>query len=172
MKHLCNIIALSALLARAAPAAEVPKVGDPAPAFAAKDQDGNDWKSTDHVGKDVVIVYFYPKDDSPGCTKEACGFRDRLAELTSAGVVIVGVSRDDADSHKQFAEKFHLGFPLLVDTDGKLSDEFGASAPGKPRDRRISFLIGKDGKILHVTDNRDATVHLTELRDEVAKLKS
>jgi len=172
MKNLYKIIALSALLALAASAAEVPKTGDPAPAFAAKDQDGHDWKSSDHIGKEVVIVYFYPKDDSPGCTKEACGFRDQLAELKSAGVAIVGVSRDDAGSHKHFSDKFQLGFPLLVDIDGKLSEAFGASVPGKPRSRRISFLIGRDGKILHVTDNRDATVHLTELRDEVAKLKS
>lgn len=170
MKSLLKIfIVLGALITLAA-GAETPKVGDSAPAFTAKDQDGKVWKSADHLGKEAVIVYFYPKDDSPGCTREAVGFRDRLEDLKQAGVIIVGVSRDDAESHKRFCDKFHLGFPLLVDTDGRLAEAFGAGVPNQPRSRRVSFLIGRDGKILHVTDNRDASVHLAELKEAVAKL--
>jgi len=159
--------ALSALLS----AAETPKVGAVAPAVESLDQDGKAWKLADQTGKSAIILYFYPKDDTPGCTKEACGLRDRLEGLNSLGVSVVGVSRDDAESHRKFREKHGLNFPLLVDVDGKVTDAFGASAPDRPRSRRVSFLIGKDGKIVHVTDNRDAQVHLDELKAAVAALK-
>jgi thioredoxin-dependent peroxiredoxin len=172
MKSLLSILPVLCALTVSAVGAETPKVGDTAPTFEAKDQDGNVWKSADHVGKEAVIVYFYPKDDSPGCTKEATGFHARLDDLKQAGVAIVGVSRDSAESHKGFWDKNNLGFPLLVDTDGKLTETFGAGVPDRPRARRVSFLIGRDGKIVHVTDNRDAAVHLAELKDAVAKLKS
>lgn len=118
-----------------------------------------------------MIVYFYPKDDTAGCTKEACGFRDRIDGLKTLGVSVVGVSRDDAESHRKFREKNSLNFPLLVDTDGKVTEAFGASAPDRPRSRRVSFLIGKDGKVIHVTDVRDAQVHLDELKEAIAGLK-
>lgn len=159
--------ALTTLLA----AAETPKVGAVAPAVEALDQDGKAWKLADQTGKSAVILYFYPKDDTPGCTKEACGLRDRIEGLNSLGVSVVGVSRDDAESHRKFREKHGLNFPLLVDVDGKVTEAFGASAPDRPRPRRVSFLIGKDGKIVHVTDNRDAQVHLDELKTAVEALK-
>jgi peroxiredoxin Q/BCP len=152
-------------------AAETPKVGAVAPAVEALDQDGKAWKLADQAGKSAVILYFYPKDDTPGCTKEACGLRDRIEGLNSLGVSVVGVSRDDAESHRKFREKHGLNFPLLVDVDGKVTEAFGASAPDRPRSRRVSFLIGKDGKIVHVTDNRDAQVHLDELKTAVEALK-
>ncbi len=151
--------------------AETPKVGAPAPSIEARDQDGKPWKLADQKGKSAVILYFYPKDDTPGCTKEACGLRDRLEGLNSLGVSVVGVSRDDAESHRKFREKNNLNFPLLADVDGKVTEAFGASAPDRPRSRRISFLIGRDGSILHVTDVRDAQVHLDELKEAVAALK-
>ncbi|HTI70561.1 MAG TPA: peroxiredoxin [Candidatus Limnocylindria bacterium] len=152
-------------------AAETPKVGDKAPLIEAQDQDGKTWKLADQVGKKAVILYFYPKDDTAGCTKEACGFRDRLDQLDQLGVAVVGVSRDDAESHKKFREKNHLTFPLLVDTSGKLTDAYGAATPDNTKSRRVSFLIDRDGKIVHVTDMRDALVHLTELKEAVDKLK-
>ncbi len=152
-------------------AAETPKIGAAAPSVEALDQDGKPWKLADLKGKSAVILYFYPKDDTAGCTKEACGLRDRIEALDSLGVSVVGVSRDDADSHRKFREKNHLNFPLLVDVDGKVTEAFGASAPDRPRSRRVSFLIGKDGKIVHVTDVRDAQVHLDELKEAVAALK-
>ena len=149
-------------------AADTPKVGDAAPRVEAKDQDGNSWKLADQINKGLVLLYFYPKDDTPGCTKEACGLRDRMGDLEKDGVSVVGVSRDDAESHKRFRAKFHLSFPLLVDLDGKLTEAFAVPMEGKPMSRRVSFLIGKDGKILHVTDNRDAQVHLDEMKTAIA----
>src|ERR1041385_9281453 len=125
-------------------AAETPKVGDKAPNFEAKDQDGKTVKLSDFAGKQTVLLYFYPKDDTPGCTKEACGFRDRLDELKKDGVAVLGVSRDDAESHKKFIAKHNLNFPLLVDTDGKITDVYGAGMQGRAMSRRVSFLIAKD----------------------------
>src|ERR1041385_637962 len=126
-------------------AAETPKVGDKAPNFEAKDQDGKTVKLSDFAGKQTVLLYFYPKDDTPGCTKEACGFRDRLDDLKKQGVAVLGVSRDDAESHKKFIAKESINFPLLVDTDGKITEAYGAGMEGKKMSRRVSFLIDKDG---------------------------
>ena len=150
--------------------AATPKAGDAAPKVQAKDQDGNLWKLSDQIGKKVVLLYFYPKDDTPGCTKQACGLRDQMGSLQKDGVSVVGVSRDDAESHKKFHGKFKLNFPLLVDTDGKLTEAFSVAMDGRPMSRRVSFLIGLNGKILHVTDNPDAQVHLTEMYLAIAKL--
>ena len=94
-----------------------------------------------------MLLYFYPKDDTAGCTKEACGLRDRIGDLKKDNVEVVGVSFDNAESHKAFIEKYKLNFPLLVDSDGKVADAFGARYAGKNMARRVSFLIGMDGKI-------------------------
>jgi len=154
-----------------APAAATPKTGDPAPPVEAKDQDGNTWKLADAAGKKVVLLYFYPKDDTPGCTKEACGFRDRIADLRKDNVEVVGVSFDNSESHQKFIGKYHLNFPLLVDTDGKIADAYGVRMSGRDMARRVSFLIGRDGKIVHVTDSMNADVHLNEMKEAVEKLK-
>lgn len=164
------VLAGSAL---AAAAAQKPKVGDPAPQVAGTDQDGKEWKLADAAGKSIVLLYFYPKDDTPGCTKEACGLRDRMEDLKRDGVEVVGVSFDSAESHRKFIEKHKLNFRLLVDSDGKIADAYGARrASGANIARRVSFLIGKDGRIVHVTDNPSADVHLAEMKDALAKLKS
>lgn len=152
-------------------AAETPKVGDKAPLIEGKDQDGKAWKLADEVGKKVVLLYFYPKDETPGCTKEACGLRDRMTDLKKDEVEVVGVSFDSAESHKTFIAKHNLNFTLLVDTDGRIAEAYGAKMADRNMARRVSFLIGKDGKIAHVTDNKDATVHLTEMKDAVEKIK-
>jgi peroxiredoxin Q/BCP len=165
------IIALGFLMSAAVGhAADTPKVGDKAPDFEAKDQDGKSWKLSDLAGKQAALIYFYPKDDTPGCTKEACGLRDRMTELKKDHVQVLGVSFDDGASHKKFIDKHSLNFPLLVDTDGKIADKYGARMPNKNMARRVSFLIGKDGKIAHVTDNPGADVHLNEMKDAVANL--
>src|SRR5256885_12713371 len=118
--------ALAATCMSAATAmAAMPKTGDQAPLIEGKDQDGKNWKLADEVGKKVVLLYFYPKDDTPGCTKEACGFRDRIADLKKDNVEVIGVSFDSAESHQKFISKFNLNFPLLVDTDGKITDAYG-----------------------------------------------
>ena len=152
-------------------AAEAPKVGDKAPVVSGKDQDGKNWNLADEVGKKVVLLYFYPKDDTPGCTKEACGLRDRVSDLKKDGVEVIGVSFDSGESHKAFIAKHNLNFPLLADTDGKIADAYGARIPNNNRARRVSFLIGLDGKIVHVTDNKDADVHLTEMQEAIKKVK-
>src|SRR5262249_34847840 len=103
--------------------------------------------------------------------KEACGLRDRMADLKKQDVEVIGVSFDNGESHKAFITKYNLNFPLLVDSDGKIADAYGVRLPGKSMARRVSFLIGLDGKIVHVTDNRDATVHLSEMSDAIQKLK-
>jgi thioredoxin-dependent peroxiredoxin len=149
-----------------------PKVGDKAPLVEGKNQDGKTWKLASAIGKKIVLLYFYPKDDTPGCTKEACGLRDRIAELKKDNVEVIGVSFDSAESHQQFIEKYKLNFPLVADTDGKVADAYGARAgAGKNVDRRVSFLIGLDGKVAHVTDSPQADTHLNEMKDAVAKLK-
>jgi len=148
-----------------------PAVGDPAPLFSGLTQEGKTWKLADATGKRVVLLYFYPKDETPGCTKEACGLRDRMGDLQKANVEVIGVSFDSADSHQKFIAKHNLNFTLLTDTDGKIADAYGVRAAGKNIARRVSFLIGKDGKILHVTNSSSADTHLTEMSEAVAKLK-
>ena len=171
LKHVltAGILCGAMLIVRAA---DTPKVGDKAPAFTAQDQDGKTVKLSDFAGKQAVILYFYPKDQTPGCTKEACGFRDRMDELKKQDVVVLGVSRDDAESHKKFIAKENLNFPLLADTDGKVTEAYGAGMQGRNyMSRRVSFLIDKNGKIVHVTDAPAADKHLTEMKEAVAKLK-
>src|SRR6185436_6753544 len=116
----------------------------------------------DSVGKTVVLLYFYPKDDTPGCTKEACGLRDQMESLKKDNVEVIGVSFDNEESHKKFIDKYNLNFPLVADADGKIADAYGVRMTGKNMARRVSFLIGKDGKIAHVTDSPKAEVHLDE----------
>jgi len=147
---------------------KIPAVGDPAPLIEGKNQDGKTWKLSDDIGKKVILLYFYPKDNTPGCTTEACGLRDKMGDLTKQNVEVVGVSFDSLTSHQQFISKFTLNFPLLADTDGKIADAYGVRMTGKNMARRVSFLIGLDGKIVHVTDNPSANVHLTEMQEAVA----
>jgi peroxiredoxin Q/BCP len=153
-------------------AADVPKVGDKAPLVEGKDQDGKTWKLADQIGKKAVLLYFYPKDDTKGCTAEACGFRDNIGDLKKQNVEVVGVSFDSAESHKAFIAKNNLNFLLLVDTEGKIADAYGVRNPDKPMARRVSFLIGKDGRIVHVTDSGKADVHLAEMKEAAATLKN
>lgn len=148
-----------------------PKVGDKAPAITGKNEKGQTWKLEETVGKKAVLLYFYPKDDTPGCTKEACGFRDSMGDLQKSGVEVVGVSFDNEENHRKFIEKHSLNFSLLADTDGKIADAYGVRVPGKNVARRVSFLIGKDGRITHVTDSPQADVHLSEMKEAVGKLK-
>ncbi|MBL8891189.1 MAG: thioredoxin-dependent thiol peroxidase [Planctomycetaceae bacterium] len=129
--------------------------GSKAPSFSLKDQHGKTVKLSDFKGKPVV-VYFYPKDDTPGCTKEACAFRDQHTKLDKLGAVVVGLSPDDQASHAKFSEKFGLNFPLLVDTDHKVAEKYGAwrekNMYGKVSMgvQRSTFLIDANGKIAKV----------------------
>ena len=150
---------------------KMPKVGDKAPLISGKDQDGKTWDLKDEIGKKVVLLYFYPKDQTPGCTKEACAFRDNLSDFKKDNVEIIGVSFDSSESHKKFISHENLNFPLLADTDGKIAAAYGVKMADKNMARRVSFLIGLDGKIAHVTDNPKADPHLTEMKEAAEKLK-
>jgi thioredoxin-dependent peroxiredoxin len=151
--------------------AQMPKAGDTAPQFTGTDQNGKDFKLTDLVGKKIVLLYFYPKDFTGGCTKEACSFRDGFEDFATNNVEIVGVSFDSADSHLQFIAKYKLNFTLLADPDGKIADVYGVRMAGKNMDNRVSFLIGLDGKIVHVTDAGNPDIHLAEMKAAIAGLK-
>ena len=137
------------------------KVGQLAPLFSGHDQDGRRWSLSHYLGKKYVLVYFYPDDDTAGGVAEAVGLRDNLVQFKQAGVEVVGISTDGRRSHKEFSFKYGLPFPLLADRSGGLSQTYGALMDeNKKMDRRISFLIGLDGRILHITDSPDPSVHL------------
>jgi peroxiredoxin Q/BCP len=166
-----SLIAGSILFSAAATFAAMPKAGDTAPAFAGTDQDGKTVQLADFAGRKIVLLYFYPKDFTGGCTKEACGFRDRIGELTTNNVEVIGVSFDSADSHKQFIAKYNLNFILLADTGGKIIEVYDVKMPVVKMAKRVSFLIGLDGKIIHVTDAGNPDVHFNEMKGAIAGLK-
>lgn len=128
------------------------KEGDEAPAFSASTNGGGNVSLADFHGKNVIL-YFYPKDDTPGCTKEACAFRDNFAAFKKKGAVILGVSTDPVKAHDKFVEKFKLTFPLLADVDRKIVEAYGVWGEKSFMGRkymgthRVTFLIGPDGKI-------------------------
>ena len=140
------------------------KAGSPAPAFEATDQDGNKRTLADYAGR-KLILYFYPKDNTPGCTAEACSLRDGRDELREMGFEVVGVSPDSEKSHRGFIEKQGLNFTLLSDEDHQVCEQFGVwgekSFMGKTYDgiHRISFLVDADGKIEHVFDDFKTSNH-------------
>jgi thioredoxin-dependent peroxiredoxin len=152
-------------------AAGMPKAGDVAPLFVGQDQDGKTVKLADLIGKKIVLLYFYPKDFTGGCTKEACGFRDRMGELKTNNVEVIGVSFDSAGSHKKFIEKYNLNFTLLADPDGKIINAYGVKMLGLKIADRVSFLINLDGKIIHVTDAMNPQKHFDEMKAAIASLK-
>ena len=129
--------------------------GKKAPAFTLSADDGSKIKLADLAGSPVVL-YFYPKDDTPGCTKEACAFRDRSDELQQLGAKVLGVSPDDVPSHVKFRDKYELNFPLLADADHKVAEKYGAwrekNMYGKKSIgiQRSTFLIGPDGKVAKI----------------------
>src|ERR1035438_5273026 len=135
-----SLIAGSILFSAATTFAAMPKAGDTAPTFEGQDQDGKTVKLADFAGKKIVLLYFYPKDFTGGCTKEACGFRDRLGDLQTNNVEVVGISHDAVDSHKKFADKYQLNFTLIADPDGKIIAAYDAKMPMLSLSKRVSFL--------------------------------
>jgi peroxiredoxin Q/BCP len=137
-----------------ASAAEV-KEGAKAPAFEALDQHGAKVRLADFEGKSAVVLYFYPKDDTPGCTAQACSLRDGFAALQAAGAVVLGVSADTGESHRAFAEKFHLPFSLLADPERRIIEAYGVKMPLLGFAKRVTFLIDRQGVVRKViTDTR------------------
>ncbi|MCX7606500.1 MAG: thioredoxin-dependent thiol peroxidase [Bacteroidia bacterium] len=143
-------------------------VGAPAPDFEAPDQSGRMVRLSDFRGKKVVL-YFYPKDDTPGCTKEACNLRDHYATLQANGYVVLGVSADDVQSHKKFAEKYSLPFPLLADPDKKIIQAYGAWGKkrmyGKEYEgiQRITYVIDEQGRVAHVITKVKTESHAEQI---------
>jgi peroxiredoxin Q/BCP len=146
------------------------KEGDAAPEFESRDAEGNTVRLSDLRGRKVVL-YFYPKDDTPGCTKQACSLRDGHAELQKRGIKVIGVSLDDEKSHRKFAEKYSLPFTLLADTDHSVADAFGVYGEKQFAGRkymgvsRTTFLIDEQGRVRKVLDK----VNVEEHADEVIK---
>jgi thioredoxin-dependent peroxiredoxin len=171
MKIIQGLFTAALMLIAGTAFADMPKVGDTAPMFTGTDQNGNTVKLSDYVGKKVVLLYFYPKDFTGGCTKEACGFRDRMGDLQKDNVVVIGVSFDSTDSHKAFAKKYNLGFTLLADPSGTIVDEYGTRMMGMKMSNRVSFLIGLDGKIVHVTSAGNPQTHFDEMQGAIASLQ-
>jgi peroxiredoxin Q/BCP len=144
------------------------KEGDAAPDFEARDADGNTVKLSDLRGQKVVL-YFYPKDDTPGCTKEACSFRDSHSVLEREGIKVLGVSLDDEKSHRKFAEKFSLPFTLLADTDHVVADAYGVYGEKQFMGKkymgvdRKTFLIDEQGRVKKVFDKVNVEQHADEV---------
>lgn len=154
-------------------AAEVPKPGQPAPDFALPDQHGKLHKLSDYAGM-WLVLYFYPKDDTPGCTKEACAFRDDLFQLEKLGAKVVGVSVDDSDSHARFAAKYNLPFPLLADQDAGVAERYGALSNLLVIKvaKRYTFLIDPRGNIARSYLSVDTSRHSQEIIDDLKQLKA
>jgi peroxiredoxin Q/BCP len=138
--------------------------GDTAPDFEMQDGQGKLHRLADYKGK-TVVLYFYPKDDTPGCTSEACNLRDNFDALTEMGIVVLGVSTDDQESHQEFSKKYKLPFPLLADTAGAVCKAYGADG-GLTRfytAKRITYLIDGEGKILHRFDDVNTSDHTAQI---------
>jgi thioredoxin-dependent peroxiredoxin len=146
----------------------MPQPGQRAPAFSLQDQEGNRHQLKDLAGR-WVVLYFYPKDDTPGCTREACAFRDQHPALGRHDAVVLGVSPDDAKRHQKFAAKYELNFPLLVDPEHKVAEKYGAWGEKSLYGRkfmgitRSTFLIGPDGRIARVWPKVKVEGHVDEV---------
>jgi len=169
--------------------AEDVKVGEKAPVFDGTDESGKAWKSADHVGKKVVVVYFYPADFTGGCTKQACSFRDDFQKLVDKGVEVVGISGDSVKTHELFKKEHKLPFTLLADEKGEIAKKFGVpvkvgSAKAKvtvggqatelergATIQRWTFVIDKAGNIAHKNDKVNAAEDSKSVMEAVGKLK-
>lgn len=183
-------VALTLSLALTAVAEEhaSPQLGDPAPSFEVRDDQGNTWRADDHFGKKIVVVYFYPADMTGGCTAQACAFRDDMAKLADKGVEVVGVSGDTVESHRLFKKAHDLNFTLLADVDGKVADAFGVPKTVGERSvtaeidgqtytltrnvttKRWTFVIDRDGKVAYKDDNVNAREDSRKVMEVVEKL--
>jgi len=149
------------------------KVGDPAPSFKLVNQLGNTVSLVDQKGK-WVVLYFYPKNDTPGCTTEACSFRDNINRLIAQQAVVLGVSLDDEKSHAQFAKKYELPFDLLADKGGDVTKRYGALMDLKlfKFAKRHSFIINPQGKIAQIYRSVDPDKHVKQVMDDLAMLQN
>ena len=148
------------------------KVGDKIPNFIAKDTNGNDFDSSEIVGIKPVVFYFYPKDNTPGCTAQACSFRDQYQDFKDLGAEVIGISNDSVESHQKFSKRYKLPFLLLSDSNSKLKKMFGVKTnllgliPG-----RVTYLADKTGTIQFIFDSVLATKHIPKALDFLKKMQ-
>ncbi len=148
------------------------QIGDKIPNFTAKDTNGDDFDSTTIVGQKPVVIYFYPKDNTPGCTAQACSFRDQYEDFKDLGAEVIGISGDTVASHEKFAKRYKLPFLLLSDNLGKLRKLFGVKTnllgliPG-----RVTYIADKEGTIQLIFDSMMATKHIPKALDFLKKLE-
>lgn len=136
------------------------KVGDTLPDFKAKDTNGNLFNSQDYIGKHSLVIYFYPKDDTPGCTTQACGFRDNYQEFKDLGAEVIGISSDTVQSHLKFKSKFNLPFILLSDNDKKLRRLFGVENDFLFIPGRQTYVIDHKGVIVMIFNSMSSMIHI------------
>ncbi|QGA69207.1 peroxiredoxin [Sulfolobus sp. E11-6] len=147
------------------------KVGDKAPLFDGISDNGEKISLSDFIGKHNIVLYFYPKDDTPGCTREACAFRDNWDLLKDYDVVVIGVSSDDIESHKRFKEKYKLPFILISDPDKKIRELYGAKGFILPA--RVTFVIDKKGIIRHIYNSQtNPANHVNEALKALKQIKA
>ncbi|NET51424.1 MAG: peroxiredoxin, partial [Merismopedia sp. SIO2A8] len=130
------------------------KVGDRAPSFTLPDQSGTSVNLADLIGKSPIVLYFYPKDDTPGCTKESCAFRDRYEDFQDLGATVIGISGDSPESHQQFATKHNLPFTLLADTGNTVRKLYGVPATLFILPGRVTYIIDQEGIVRHIFDSK------------------
>ncbi len=164
------LLLITVLLSTPLFADDVPPVGSDAPSFKLQDQNG-EWHSLEDFKGSWLAVYFYPRDDTPGCTKEACNFRDNIYAFRAIGATVVGISVDDVESHKEFSDKYKLPFTILADEQGQTARDYGVLKDYKliKLASRQSFLISPEGKIAKHYDDVDPDTHTDEV---LADLKS
>ena len=148
------------------------KVGDKIPNFKAKDTNGNDFDSQEIIGQKPLVIYFYPKDNTPGCTVQACSFRDQYEDFKDLGAEVIGISSDSIVSHQKFTQQYQLPFILLSDTDKKIRKLFGVPSglfgilPG-----RVTYVADKTGTIIMVFDSMMAKRHIPKALEAIRKLQ-
>ena len=149
------------------------QIGDKIPNFSAKDNNGNDFDSDSIIGKKPVVIYFYPKDNTPGCTAQACSFRDQYEDFKDLGAEVIGISSDSIASHEKFIKKYRLPFILLSDSDKKIRTLFGVKAnlfgllPG-----RVTYVADKNGIVQLVFDSVMASNHIPKALEIITKIVS
>ena len=171
MKHHTYFFFALLLIGVTAMATEPLNIGEPAPEFELSDQNGQ-LHSLEDYRDQWVVLYFYPKDDTPGCTTEACEFRDNIFAFKAINAQIIGVSLDDIESHQKFAEKYSLPFPLLADVDGRAADAYGVKTKmvGFTIAKRQTFLIDPEGNLAKHYEKVKPTTHSEEVRGDLKEL--
>jgi peroxiredoxin Q/BCP len=147
------------------------KVGDKAPDFSLLDEQGRPVNLKDFLGKNVVVLYFYPKDFTSGCTAEACSFRDNYKPYQDMGAAVIGVSVDTVESHQKFSQKYGLPFSILSDNKKEVAKAYGVLGIGGFLAKRVTFVINKEGKITHIFPKVDVKKHSEEVLKALEEIK-